>query len=107
MLLIVIMLSGCQASRPDFAERSQQDCQRGDREACRMLDALKPSRPGPARPRAPSRAAQVQSDVQAITRGIDQAKALPSSRFQENAPTPEAPPPQGPAATPQESPPPE
>ena len=93
VLVVALVLAGCQAPRPDFTERSRQDCARGDQEACRMLAALTPSPPPPlpaTKPR-PARPTRVQTDVQAIMQGMEQAKLSGRLGYQENIPPPDAP----------------
>jgi hypothetical protein len=94
LVVTALLLPGCQASYPDFLERSQQDCVRGDRDACRMLNALDPAAPSRT---APSRT-QAQRNAQAILQGMEQARASRTSGAREE--TPSSPP----DATPLESP---
>ena len=65
------------AQRPSFLSRTEQDCKEGDRQACRLLNALQP--PAAAKPRPPQRQAepmtQSQKDVLAILRGMERARA--------------------------------
>jgi hypothetical protein len=84
----MLMLPGCQPTRPDFAERSLQDCEHGDQEACRMLVALNPPKIAPVRPKPSGRPTQVQMDVQAIHKGIGQARSSPKAGYQEDMPPP-------------------
>jgi hypothetical protein len=89
--MVMLMLPGCQPTRPDFSERSHQDCEHGDQEACRMLVALNPSKagePAPVRPPPPRRPTPVQSDVQAIMKGMGQARSSPKAGYQEDRPPP-------------------
>nr|WP_294566320.1 hypothetical protein [uncultured Rhodopila sp.] len=77
-LAVALLLAGCQAARPDFTERTRQDCVQGDQEACRMLDAMLPQ-PVPLKPRTsakpqPAHPSRVQTDVQAIMKGMEQAR---------------------------------
>lgn len=99
VLAAILLLAGCQAARPDFTERSRQDCERGDQDACRMLEALTP--PEPPRPQhaakpPPPRPTRVQTDVQAIIRGMEQAKVSARDGHRENTPPPGAPSHEGP-----------
>ena len=92
MLIAALMLAGCQAQRPDFTERSRQDCAQGDQEACRMLEALNP--PEPQKPQKPVKAppvhpSRVQTDVQAMMKGMEQAKVSARTDHQENTAPPE------------------
>jgi hypothetical protein len=91
---LALLLAGCQAPRPDFTARSRQDCARGDQDACRMLEALVPpaaAQPQPAMQARRARPTPVQADVQAIMRGIEQAKLTARTGHQENLPPPPAP----------------
>lgn len=95
MLVVALMLAGCQTQRPDFTERSRQDCAQGDQDACRMLEALispealKPQ-PTVAKP-PPARHSPVQTDIQAIMLGMEQAKLSARAGHPENLPPPGAP----------------
>ena len=91
VLAVAVMLAGCQAPRPDFTERSRQDCAQGDVEACRMLEALNPpaaAKPRPVTKAPPARPSRVQTDVQAIMQGMEQAKQSARSGVPENLPLP-------------------
>ncbi len=124
LLLPVLVLAGCETPRPDFTERTRQDCERGDRDACRLLDAFDPSKdakPPPARPvrvapvRPPrpeaARPTPVETDVQAIMKGIEQARGAPRTGYQQEIPSHAVPshdvpmPEQAPAGTPSPQPP--
>lgn len=72
LLTLTLALAACQEARPDFAQRSREDCARGDRDACRMLDAMAPPRIGNPQVARPSR---VEADVAAIIRGMEQARS--------------------------------
>ena len=74
MLIVLTIIAGCHARRPDFITRVQEDCAAGDLWACDLLDAL--SRPIPAEDikKCPD---SVKDDVDAILRGIDRAKTAP------------------------------
>lgn len=92
VLAVALMLAGCQAPRPDFTERSRQDCAQGDQEACRMLEALTPQKapkPQQATKAPPARPTRIQTDVQAIMMGMEQAKLSARTSHQENIPPPE------------------
>ena len=104
ILILVLALAGCVSPRPDFTERTRQDCARGDRDACRLLDAFDPSqdakpaaahpmRVAPVRPMRPepSRPTPVETDVQAIMKGIEQAKGAARTGYQEQIPSHAAP----------------
>ncbi len=95
MLVVALMLAGCQTKRPDFTERSRQDCAQGDQEACRMLEALTASQAAPQQQRAvrppPPRPSPVQTDVQAIMLGMEQARLSARTGQPENLPPPGAP----------------
>lgn len=84
LLVLVLAVASCQQTRPDFAERSRQDCARGDGDACRMLEAMIPPRVGNPLPARPSR---VEADVEAILQGMEQARMALSAGEQENAPS--------------------
>jgi hypothetical protein len=87
-LLLCLVLAGCQAAAPGFLERSEQDCRAGDRDACAMLNTLNTpvmDKTGPSRP------TQVQLDVQAILRGMAQARATARVGTPENVPSSAAP----------------
>jgi hypothetical protein len=86
-----LMLPGCRITQPDFTDRSRQDCERGDQEACQMLEALNPAKTTPVRPKPPPRPTQVQMDVQAIQKGIERARASPKAGYQEDLPWPDTP----------------
>lgn len=95
MLAVALVLAACQPARPDFTERSRQDCAQGDQEACRMLEALdrqeklKP-RTAAARPPA-THPTRVQTDVQAIIQGMEQARLSARTGYRENVPPAGAP----------------
>lgn len=73
MLIVLTIIAGCHARRPDFMTRVQEDCAAGDLWACDLLDAF--SRPIPVEDiKAPDR---VKDDVDTILRGIDRARAAP------------------------------
>ncbi|MBC7801744.1 MAG: hypothetical protein H7Z10_14075 [Gemmatimonadaceae bacterium] len=78
----VLLCAACDAPRPAFLARLQQDCDTGDQDACGMLgtSAVAPSPQMPmapaARPRTP-----VQRDVDAIMRGMERTRAAPRTRF--------------------------
>jgi hypothetical protein len=91
MVAFALMLPGCQPTHPDFGERSRQDCERGDQEACQMLEALNPTNTAPARPKPSPRPTQVQSDVEAILKGIERARVSPKAGYQEDLPWPDPP----------------
>ena len=100
VLAAALLLAACQTARPDFTERSRQDCERGDQEACRMLEALTPPEP-PQTPHAarkppPPRPTRVQTDVQAIIKGMEQARVSARGGYRENTPPPGAPSHEGP-----------
>jgi len=91
---LMLVLPGCHIAQPDFTDRSRQDCEHGDQEACRMLDALnalQPATPPPARSRPSPRPTPVQTDVQALMKGMAQARSSPRAGHQEDAPRPDAP----------------
>jgi hypothetical protein len=112
LLILACVLAGCAAPRPDFTERTRQDCARGDRDACRMLEAFDPSRPAKPPPPPPKRVerprpTRVETDVQAIMRGMEQARSIPRAGYQENVPSQAAPmhdQPDAPAPPPPDSP---
>lgn len=98
-VILALMLARCESARPDFNARSLQDCAQGDREACRMLDALSPPTNGqtaPARPAPPPRRTRVQTDVEAMMKGIERARSAPRAGYHENVPSHDAPVPAGP-----------
>jgi hypothetical protein len=74
--LLLSVLAGCEAPRPGFLARLQQDCQSGDQDACGLLA-------GPATALGPQRTIQptlrphtaVQADVDAILQGMDRSRA--------------------------------
>lgn len=74
--VLMAILAGCEAQRPGFLARLQQDCQLGDRDAC-MLLAGPAMAPGPQPPiQATSRPrTAVQHDVDAIMQGMDRSRA--------------------------------
>jgi hypothetical protein len=86
LVAAAFLLAGCQGASPGFLERSQQDCARGDKDACHMLSALDPAVPR----RALTGRTQVQKNVQAILQGMDQARASETFGLREE--TPSAPP---------------
>jgi hypothetical protein len=91
---LTLVLPGCQVAHPDFTDRSRQDCEHGDQEACRMLDALnapQPATPSPARSKPSPRPTPLQIDVQTIMKGMAQARSSPRAGHQEDAPRPDAP----------------
>jgi len=57
-----------------------------------MLGALNsPATPAPVRPKPPPRPTPVQSDVQAIVKGMEQARSSPKAGYQEDMPKSETP----------------
>ena len=74
--LLLGVLAGCEAPRPGFLARLQQDCRSGDRDACGLL-AGPAMAPGPQRTAAPTIRPHtaVQSDVDAILQGMDRSRA--------------------------------
>lgn len=74
--LLVGMLAGCEAQRPGFLTRLQQDCQSGDQDACGLLagPAMAPGPQPPIQPTPQPRTA-VQRDVDAIMQGMDRSRA--------------------------------
>lgn len=86
-LMLGLMLAGCSVFHPDFLEHSQRDCERGDREACSMLAAMNPPKVDRT---VPPRPTQVQMDVDAIMRGMRQARSSSTTRRREPAPSPDA-----------------
>lgn len=73
MLIVLTIIAGCDARRPDFISRIQQNCAAGDQWACNQVDAL--SRPMPEEEIKTHD--QVKDDVDAILRGIDRARTAP------------------------------
>ena len=73
---LLLALAACEASRPDFMVRLQEDCQAGDQGACDLLGGPDLT-PGPPRPAPPARRARtlVQSDVEAILQGMERTRA--------------------------------
>jgi hypothetical protein len=94
LLILAFFFSSCESQRPDFVERTRQDCERGDKEACSMLNALDPTTiaktPQPQKPRPPRRS-QIQMDVDAIMKGIEHARGTPKVGYREDAPIPDMP----------------
>jgi hypothetical protein len=94
MPVLLLIPPGCQTTRPDFAARSRQDCERGDQAACQMLDAMDPSqtaKPSPSHRKQPAQPTKVQLDVRAIIKGIEQARLARKAGSQENLPTSQPP----------------
>jgi hypothetical protein len=77
-MLALAPLAACQAPPvapatpipPTFLERSRQDCTQGDKDACRMIQALSP--PPKPKPLPPT---QTQKNVDAILQGMARARA--------------------------------
>lgn len=81
VLLALLACAGCDAPRPAFLARLQEDCQAGDDSACGLLSTSAVA-PEPrlaaapaARPRSP-----VQRNVDAIMRGMERTRATPRVR---------------------------
>jgi hypothetical protein len=73
MLIVLTIIAGCHARRPDFITRVQEDCAAGDQRACDLVDTL--SRPMPEEDIKMQD--NVKDDVDAILRGIDRARTAP------------------------------
>ena len=73
MLIVLTIIAGCHALRPDFITRVQEDCAAGDQRACDLVDTL--SRPMPEEDIKMQD--NVKDDVDAILRGIDRARTAP------------------------------
>lgn len=82
-LILLAMLVGCEAPRPDFVLRIQQDCQDGDVQACAMIatSATAPQPQPQPLPAAVRPLTLVQRDVDAILRGIERTRASPRMRL--------------------------
>ncbi len=76
-LIVLTIIGGCHARRPDFITRVHEDCAAGDLWACDLLDAL--SRPMPEEDIKTQD--NVKDDVDAILRGIDRARTAPRVGF--------------------------
>jgi hypothetical protein len=88
VLLCALLVIGCQDEReqPSFLDRSYQDCQNGDEQACKMLSDLQQPveqhKPTPRKPTA------VQMNVKAMIEGIERARSAPTSKkYQDTAPS--------------------
>jgi hypothetical protein len=46
LLIVLMIIAGCHARRPDFMTRVRQDCAAGDQWACDLLDSLGYPKPG-------------------------------------------------------------
>jgi len=79
LLIVLVIMAGCQARRPDFVTRVQEDSAAGDQWACDLLDGPMPAEdiiiPG-----------SVKDDVDAILRGIDRAKTAPHIGYPDTSP---------------------
>jgi hypothetical protein len=73
MLIVLTIIAGCDARRPGFIPRMQQDCAAGDQWACDLVDTL--SRPIPEEDIKTQD--NVKDDVDAILRGMDRARTAP------------------------------
>jgi hypothetical protein len=73
MLIVLTIIGGCDARRPDFISRIQQNCAAGDQWACNLVDALSRTIPEDDIKTQDN----VKDDVDAILRGIDRAKTAP------------------------------
>jgi hypothetical protein len=78
-MIVLVIMAGCQARRPDFVTRVQENCAAGDQWACDLLDSPVPAEdiitPG-----------SVKDDVDAILRGIDRAKTVPHIGYPDTSP---------------------
>ena len=74
--VLLSLLAGCEATRPGFLARLQQDCQSGDQDACGLLagPGVAPGPQPPVQPMSRPRTA-VQRDVDAIMQGMDRTRA--------------------------------
>jgi len=89
-LAVAVLLAaapvGCTEPRMEFMARVAEDCTAGDRAACNLLRAP-PSRSafsGLSETRSGSRKL-VQEDLEAMIRGMAQARATPRPRLQDGA----------------------
>jgi len=80
--VLLPLLAGCEASRPGFLARLQQDCRSGDQNACVLLagPAMAPGPQPSAQPASRPRTA-VQYDVDAIMQGMDRSHAESRGRI--------------------------
>lgn len=81
-LAIALLCAACDAPRPAFLARLQQDCEGGDQDACGMLGTTAAA-PSPRIPSAPVSRPRtpVQRDVDAIMRGMERTRAAPRARI--------------------------
>jgi hypothetical protein len=77
MFIVLTIIAGCDARRPDFISHIQQNCAAGDQWACNQVDAL--SRPMPEEDIKTQD--NVKDDVDAILRGIDRARTAPRAGY--------------------------
>ena len=82
-LIVLTIIAGCDARRPDSVSRTQQDCAAGDQWACNQMDAL--SRPIPEEDIKTQD--NVKDDVDAILRGIDRARTAPRVGYPDVSPS--------------------
>ena len=73
MLIVLTIIAGCHARRPDFMTRVQADCAAGDQWACDLVNARSRSTPEEDIKTQDN----VKDDVDAILRGIDRARTAP------------------------------
>jgi hypothetical protein len=67
-MIVLVIMAGCQARRPEFVTRVQEDCAAGDQ----VEDIIIPG--------------SVKDDVDAILRGIDRAKTAPHIGYPDTSP---------------------
>ena len=78
IVLVALVIGGCasQPSRPNFLERSMQDCSSGDENACAMLGSLStPPAAATGTPRTVRQRSQPEKDADAIMEGIRRARS--------------------------------
>ena len=88
-LLCTLFILGCQEKQqqPGFLERSYQDCQNGDVQACQMLsDLLRPQKVEKQKPTS-RKPTQVQMNVKAMIGGIERARSTPIDEGPDVAPS--------------------
>jgi len=76
-VLVLLLLAGCQNTRPTFLTRVHEDCLSGDRWACDLLKSLARAK----QQHDSDVPTSAEDDVNAIQKGIDRARSVPHIRL--------------------------
>jgi hypothetical protein len=79
LMIVLVIMAGCHAIRPDSVTRIQENCAAGDQWACDLLHG-----PGPVE--NITTPTSVRDDVDAIMKGIDRAITSPHTGSPDSSP---------------------